>query len=181
MDDDDLTELARALRETAGRELRADAGEVEHLAQLQRRRRADLAAAVRMAMHRGDQVTASVAGRTFRLPLVAVGHDYMRMAGEESVYDVRLDAAILTVRERRSGGTTGTPPALTLRARLAELEQLGSSVEVLTRVGGSVVGSLSVVAPDHVVLAAPEDATVEVVVPVDQVAVVVSRLGPRGL
>ena len=181
MDPDDLTDLARALRETAGRELRADAGELEHLAQLQRRRKSDLATALRAAMHKGDEVSAAAAGRTFRFPLTAVGRDYLRMVSGGSAYDVRLDAAIITVRERRSGGATGSPDAHTLRARLGELEQFGTSVEVLTSSGASVIGSISVVATDHVVVATGDDEAVEVIVPIDQVAVVVSRLGSRGL
>lgn len=176
MSDDDLRDLARALREAAGHELRADASEVEQLTELQRRRRADLAAVARAAMHRGDGVVARVAGLTLAHPVVAVGLDYLVMESDDATIDVRLEAAVLTAMAQTSGGGSGVPESSTLRARLAEHEYEEDEVEVVTATGDRVRGVIEVAASDHVVVA---DGAASTIVPMIAVAVVFSRLRPR--
>lgn len=176
MSDDELRDLARALRETAGRELRADAAEVEQLTEMQRRRRAHLSEVVRAVMHRGDDVAVTVIGRTLRGRLVAVGKDYVVMESDDAVADVRLNCAVITTHPRARGGTTGIPASPTLQARLAELEHDGATIELVTTGGDVIAGTVSVAARDHIVIATEAASTI---VPVEVVAAVLSRFGPR--
>lgn len=174
---DELRDLGRELRQGAGRELRAEAATDEELTELQRRRRLDLAAAMRNAMHRGDRVTATVGGLTLSHPLISVGSDYLTMTDGSGVFDVRLDAATLTVDPRPAGGASGRPASPTFRARLAELEQEAGEVEVVTAQGERVAGRLDVTAADHIVVADVSGSMTYL--PYEEVVVVFSRFPPR--
>lgn len=174
---DELDDLARALRQGAGREMREEAAIDEQLTELQRRRRHDLSAAMRLAMHRGDTVTVAVAGMTLKHPLVAVGADYLTLDGGDRAIDVALAQAVITLTPSRHGGRSGDADSPTLRARMAELEQAEASVEVVTADGRVGMGRVEVVAPDHVVISHPGGG--ETYVPLAAVAIVFSRTPPR--
>ena len=174
---DEFRDLGRELRQGAGRELRVEAATDEELSEIQRRRRLDLAAAMRMAMHRGDRVTAAVGGLTLSHPVLAVGSDYLTMTDGSAVIDVRLDGAGLTVEPRPTGGASGRPASPTFRARLAELEQEEGEVEAMTRQGQRVAGRLDVTAVDHLVIADVSGSMTYL--PYEEVVVVFSRFPPR--
>lgn len=177
MSDDELNDLARSLREGAGRELREEASEAERLTEHQRRRRAGLGDTARAAMHRGDAVTVTVSGLTLAYPVAGVGSDYLVMEDAGTIVDVRLDRANLALRPRASGGSTGRPAAATFRARLAEHEQDESEVRVVTSDRDETAGTIEVVAVDHIVVTGDE--ALATVIPVEMVAVVFSRSRPR--
>lgn len=174
---DELRDLGRELRQSAGRELQEEAATDEELSEIQRRRRLDLAEAARMAMHRGDRVTATVGDIIVSRPLLAVGSDYMTMSDESGVVDVRLDVAVLTFEVRSEGGTSGRPAARTFRARLAELEQERCAIEVVVRGGGRMTGRIDVAAADHIALI--EDSGSLTYLPYGEVVAVFSRCPPR--
>lgn len=174
---DEMDRLARDLRQGAGREMREEAATDEELTELQRRRRHDMAATLRSAMHSGDRVTVAAGSLTLGDPLVAVGDDYLTMIDGSDVIDVALDGAVVTIEPRSSGGSSGRPSARTLRARLAEIEQEGGTVEVLTRGGLRMSGLIGVTATDHVVIDDPSGA--RTLVPYRDIAVVFSRCPPR--
>lgn len=176
MPDDDLGELARALRQGAGHEMRAEAEENENLTEVQRRRRQDLADVARAAMHRGDRLTLTVADLHLAHPVVSVGADYLVMESGDEVVDVRLDAAVINVEPRTAGGRSSHPESATFRARLAEHEYLADVTEVVTIGGRRVAGRIEVTATDHVVVT--DDTGVATFVPITAVAVVVSRRPP---
>src|SRR5690606_15945781 len=145
MGDEEFEDLARALREGAGRELRDEAAADELEAEKQRRRRMDLSDPVRLAMHRGDKVTVSTAGLTLSDPVVAVGDDYLIMESPDRTTDISLHDATVTVVPTTTGGRTGRPQSKTLAARLREHEQRATSVELFTRSGAGVRGRVEVV------------------------------------
>lgn len=174
---EEFDDLARALRQGPGREIREEAAADEELTELQRRRRLTMAEAARDAMHRGDRVTASAAGLSLTHPLIAVGHDYLTMDDGDRVIDIRLADAVVTVTARSSGGMSSRPAAATFRARLAELEQEGASVEVMTRDGAGATGRIDLVASDHLVV--EDQGGPRFYLPLAAVAVVFSRFPPR--
>lgn len=149
---DEFDELARSLRQGAGREWREEAAADEQLTELQRRRARTLADVAREAMHRGDRVTVEVAGLRLAHPVIAVGVDYLVLDDGDGVVDVALDRVTLGLERRSSGGASGKPAAATLRARLGELEQAGARVTVVTTGGERGEGLLEVVAADHLVV-----------------------------
>lgn len=170
---DEIEDLARTLRQGAGWELREEAAEDEELTELQRRRRMGTAAAMRAALHRGDRIVVAASGLTFSQPMVSVGSDYITLRDDETTLDVRLDAAVITVTPSPRGGMASEPESATFRARLAEHEQLGRPVEILTRHGVRANGVLDVAASDHVIVSEPFGALVYL--PMESVAVVISR------
>lgn len=151
---DGLEDIARGLREGLGREMREEAAADEELTHLQRLRRLSMAEAVRAAMHRGDRVTARIAGLLLSFPVMAVGDDYATLEDTEGrrFIDIRLDAAEITIEPMPSGGVSSRPLAATLKARLAEHEQDRNQIEVYTSGGRSIVGTIEVAALDHIVI-----------------------------
>lgn len=174
--DEELSDLARELRQRAGHDLRAEAAADEELTELQRLRRLDLAEVARTAMHRGDRVTAVVGALTVSHPVIAVGDDYLTMEDDDRWIDIRLLTAVLSVDLRPSGGRSGRPSAVTFRARMAELEQEAGKVEVVTRPGDRWAGALRMVGAEHLVLASDDRQTY---IPLESVVVVFSRFPPR--
>lgn len=173
---DELDDLARSLRQGAGREMREEAAVDEQLTELARLRRRDLATAVRAAMHRGDTVTVETAGLTLGHPVVAVGTDYLTMDDGEALIDVALSDALVTTMASRRGGSAGKAASVTMRARLAEHEQSGALVDVITSAGTSIRGRIKVVATDHVVVA--DGSGRDTYLPTSRIAVVFSRRPP---
>lgn len=174
---DELDDLARSLRQGAGREIREEAAVDEQLTELARLRRRDLAGAVRTAMHRGDTVTVETAGLTLGHPVVAVGADYLTMDDGEHLIDVALSNAVVTTMPSRRGGSAGKAASVTLRARLGEHEHDGALVDVFTSAGMSFRGRITVVATDHVVVA--DGSGRDTFLPTSRIAVVFSRRPPR--
>lgn len=149
--DDPLDEIARELRQGPGAEFRAEAELDEIETETGRRRRRSLADVARSSMHRGDTVSALVAGRTLIGRVDAVGVDYLVLVTAAEAVDVRFDASLLRVVPAPSGGHDGRPGSATLRARLAEYEQTGERVTaLLTDAIADVTGTIRVVATDHV-------------------------------
>jgi hypothetical protein len=169
-------DLARDLRQGPGDELRREAAADEALTELQRRRRASLSEVARAAMHRGDGTVVQVAGLVLSHPLVAVGKDYVVMTTADGTIDVLLEAAVLTIEPRPSGGRSGVAEAATWRARLAEHEQHDTEVELVTTAGVRVAGVIEVAASDHLAVRTT-DGTVSHVATAS-VAAVISRRPP---
>jgi len=174
---DEFDDLARSLRQGAGRELRDEAAVDEQLTRLQRLRRRDLAEAIRAAMHRGDTVTVAAGGLTLSHPLTAVGADYLTMDDGENLIDIALGHALVTTSPSREGGSAGRAASVTLRARLGEHEQREAILDIVTSAGASIRGRIEVVATDHVVMA--DGSGPEIYISTSQIAVVFSRRPPR--
>lgn len=151
-DPDDFEELGSELRRRMGAEIRDEAEEIEHLADLQRRRRASLIDIATAAMHRGDSVTIGIGERSWKGTLSGVGEDYLRLANELVIIECPTEAVVLTVQRSRVGGHSGKPASPTWRARLAEIAAEEKTVRILVRGSDDVVGRIEVVATDHLEL-----------------------------
>lgn len=148
---EEFDELAAELRRRVGAEFREEAEEVERLALLQRRRRAGMREVAEMAMHRGDQVTIRGGGREWTGGLVTVGEDYLGLRAPGALVEARLNHIALAVHPARAGGQSARPLSTTLRARLAEFEQTGETITLITS-GPDLeeTGVIEVVATDHI-------------------------------
>lgn len=171
---DPLKDLARELRQGAGAELRAEAEITERETHQGRLRKRTLADVARQAANRGDQVTATVAHRTFIGTVIHVGNDYLSLETAGEWVEIRLDAAHLRIRPNRSGGLSTTKGSATLKARLGEYEQTGERIELIVDGGEVLTGVVRVVAVDHVMF---EETHEETVAPLAMILAVVRRRG----
>jgi hypothetical protein len=138
------------LRQGAGREWLEEAAEDEKLTELLRRRRLDLAGRVLELVHRGERVRAETGAHTFSGQVMYAGADFATIDRGDDIVEVVLDAAVWTVERSESGGNEQSGDPLTFRARLAEIASNPESVRILVVDGRAIVGSIEVVATDHV-------------------------------
>jgi hypothetical protein len=170
MDERPDPELEAHLRHSAGREWVEEAAEDEKLTELLRRRRLDMGGRVLELVHRGERVRAETQGQTFSGQVIYGGSDFATLDRGEDLVEVVLDAAIWSIEPATTGGheQSGTP--LSLRARLAEVASDGAQVRLVVSDGRAIVGSIDVVATDHVQVS--QDSNV-VVIPVRLIAAVI--------
>ncbi|MGH8873204.1 MAG: hypothetical protein ACRDWS_14670 [Acidimicrobiia bacterium] len=152
MDERPDGEIEAHLRQGAGREWLAEAAEDEQLTELLRRRRLDLGERARELVHRGERVRAEIGGQTFSGQVVFSGSEFATIDRGEDIVEVVLEAAIWTIERSRSGGHEQGGEPLTFRARLAEIAATSESIRMIVADGRAIVGSIEVVATDHVEL-----------------------------
>lgn len=167
--------LGSELRQSAGREWLAEAAEDERLSEILRRRQQDLGDLARDLVHRGDLVRAEMVGQTFSGQLIFAGSDYATLETSDAHVDIRLDAAVWTIQESPAGGHEQSGGSKTLRARLAETSAAEETVRVITDEGRPYIGSIEIVAGDHVEVV---DESQRIVIPTARLVAVV-RLKPR--
>jgi hypothetical protein len=143
-------EVESHLRQGAGREWLEEAAEDEKLTELLRRRRLDLSGRILELVHRGERVRAEAGAHTFSGRVVYAGADFASIDRGDDLVEVVLDSAVWTVERSESGGSEQSGDKLTLRARLAEIAAATESVRILVIDGRAIVGSIDVVATDHV-------------------------------
>ncbi len=165
--------LESELRQTAGREWAEDSAENERWAELIRKRRMQLGDQAREFVHRGQRVRVETGSQTFTGEVVFAGSDYAVIERADDIAAIRLDAATWTIEPSEAGGHEQSGGATTLKAHLSELESTGETARFLVTDGRALIGSVSVVAADHIVL---NQDSVEVVVPL---ALVVAVVRPR--
>jgi len=158
------------LRQGAGREWLEDAAEDEQLTELLRRRRLDLSGRVLELVHRGERVRAETGVHTFSGRVVYAGADFASIDRGDDRVEIVLDSALWTVERGEWGGNEQSGDKLTFRARLAEIAAATESVRLVVVDGRAVVGSIDVVATDHVELT--QDGNT-IVVPIRQIAAVI--------
>jgi hypothetical protein len=150
---DPLEDLARELRQTVGAEFRAEAEVTEHETHIGRLRRLGLADVARAAMHRGDVISLITGSRTITGVAVFTGKDYLVCQTPTEIVDAPFDRVVIRVDPSASGGHTTRGGAITFKARLAELEQTGEPVTLVSADAGmEVFGTLAVVATDHCIV-----------------------------
>ena len=147
-----------------------EAAEDEKLTELLRRRRLDLSGRVLELVHRGERVRAETGAHTFSGRVVYAGADFASIDRGDDVVEVVLDSAVWTVERSETGGNEQSGDKLTFRARLAEIAATVESVRIVVVDGRAIVGSLDVVATDHIELA--QDGNT-VVVPIRQIVAVI--------
>ena len=162
--------LSSELRQGAGKEWLAEAAEDERLTELLRRRRQDLSAVALDLVHRGDRVRAELGDSYYTGKAVFAGTDFVTIENDESFIDIRSDAAIWIVERSSSGGHEQTGGSTSLKARLSEAATTGEQVRLVTATGRAHIGSIEIVAQDHVELT---DGTSVMVVPLKMIAAVV--------
>jgi len=150
MDERPDREIEEHLRQGAGREWLEDAAEDEQLTELLRRRRLDLGERARELVHRGERARAETGAHTFSGQVVFAGSEFATLDRGEDIVDVVLDAAIWAVERSESGGHEQSGEPLTFRARLAEIASTSEQVRVIVADGRAILGSIEVVATDHV-------------------------------
>ena len=152
MDEQPDPELEAHLRQV-GRELIEEAAEDEQLTELLRRRRLDLAARARELVHRGDRVRAETGAHTFSGQVIYAGSDFATLDRGEDTVEVALEAAVWAVEPGDSTGHDQAGEPLTFRARLSELASTSEPVRLIVGDGRAILGSIAVVAIDHVEIA----------------------------
>jgi hypothetical protein len=150
MDQTPDKEIEAHLRQGAGREWMEEAAEDEQLTELLRRRRLSLGERALELVHRGERVRAETGTQTFSGQVAFAGSDFATIDRGEDVVEVVLDAAIWTVERNASGGHEQSGEPLSLKARLAEIASSAESVRMIVADGRAIVGSIEVVATDHV-------------------------------
>lgn len=148
---EEFDDLAAELRRRVAAEFRSEAEEVEHLVQLQRRRKALLRDVATAAMHQGQGVTIRCLGEEWSGELLAVGSDYLSLLTASHFLEARLGSIAIGLTPARQGGRTGKPASDSFRARLTEFELTGE--ELTLRSSSPIVeatGVIEVVATDHV-------------------------------
>jgi len=158
------------LRQGAGREWLEEAAEDEKLTELLRRRRLDFSGRVLELVHRGERVRVETGAHTFTGRVVYAGADFASIDRGDDLVEVVLDSAMWTVEKSASGGNEQSGDKLTFRARLAEIAGAQESVRLVVIDGRAIVGSIDVVATDHVELT--QDGNT-IIVPIRQIVAVI--------
>lgn len=143
-------ELGSELRQTAGAEWIEEAAEDERLSDLQRRRGRGFADVVKDVANRGDRVSVRFGDHSFGGSITHAGTDYATVEGAGQAADVRYGAAVWSVianpdrAEARPGG------AETFAALLHEYAAAGTKLRFALPDKETLIGSVSVVAEDHI-------------------------------
>jgi hypothetical protein len=154
-DDPELAVLGHAFHD----ELRAEAEADEALAAKHLLRRRGLADVALELLHRGDRVTAAVAGMSFTGIVRYAAGDLACLRTARTEVDLRLSAGVVlrVVEPVRGGGQPrGRGPA-SFVARLHEHEAGGRAVELGgPALPGGLAGRIEAVGGDHLVLTEPD-------------------------
>jgi hypothetical protein len=163
-------EIEAHLRQGVGRDWMEEAAQDEQLTELLRRRRLDLAERTRELVHRGERVRAETGAHTFSGHVIFAGSDFATVDRGDDLVEVVLDSAIWTIERSASGGVEQSGEALSFRARLAEISSTSEPVRMIVSDGKAIVGSIEVVATDHVEMS--QDGN-QIVVPIRLIVAVV--------
>jgi len=158
------------LRQGPGREWREEAAEDEQLTELLRRRRLTLGERVVEIVNHGDRVRAETAAQTFSGQVVYCGSDFATVDRGEDLVEVVLDAATWVVDHGPAAGREQSGEPLTFKARLSEIASNVESVRVIVIDDRALIGTIDVVATDHVEVI--QDGTT-LIIPLRQIAAVV--------
>lgn len=154
---DQFEELAADLRQATERELRWEAEDVEVDVDQGRRRKRDLSQVAYELMSKGDEISAGWGHTVVTGRIVYVKGDLAVMETGHAVASLNLSGpVVIKVVKRAASGGTGTPSggSGTFRARLAELEQTGESVRIVSTHSDELMeGRILVAASDHIALA----------------------------
>lgn len=150
-EDDPLEELAREMRLGPGAEMRAEAEANEQETHQGRLRHRTLGDVARQWAARGDIATVTSGEATLAGRVIHVGSDYATLETQTQLVEIRLDRAIVRIRPRPTGGVPLRRGSVTFIARLAEFEQTGEAVTVVTATH-QIGGFIEVAAVDHVVV-----------------------------
>gem|GEM_PF-1173218 len=163
-------EIEEQLRQGAGREWIEEAAEDEQLTELLRRRRLNLSERALELVHRGERVRAETGSQTFTGRVIYAGSDFATVDRGDDHVDVVLDAATWVVEPSTSGGLEQGGEPLSFRGRLAETASGPGAVRMIVADGRALIGSIEVVATDHIEMT--QDGN-KLVVPIRQIVAVI--------
>lgn len=167
--------LESELRQTAGREWAEEAAEDESLTELMRRRRLGLGEQARDSLTAGARATCEVANLAFAGDLVYAGTDFAVIDRGDDLVAILLDAGIWRFELEDGKAVHQTDQALSMKGHLGELAANGEQVRLLAADGRNRVGSISLVATDHIEV---DDGGTRWLVPLSQLVAVI-RARPR--
>lgn len=150
-------DLAAELRQSAGREWAEEAAEDERMAETLRRRRLAMTEVMAELLARGDRVSVEFGGHSFSGAVAGVASDFARIQGPGQVADIRLDTARWSILVSGDPGSRSEVAVDSFMALLREFESDKSKVRLALPGGDIVIGSLSVVATDHVEMSDVDD------------------------
>lgn len=145
-------DLAAELRQGAGQEWNEEAAEDERLTELHRRRRLTLSDLAKEFVNRGDRVSVEFGGHAFSGAVVAAGEDYVTVDGPGQVADIVLAEARWSVLAGDQPAESVPARSETFRAILHEHAAGEWVVRLALPDGDMVIGTIEVVASDHVVM-----------------------------
>lgn len=145
-------DLASELRQSAGREWNEEAAEDERLTELHRRRRLSLSDLAKELVNRGDRVSVEFGGHNFGGAVVSAGEDYATVDGPGQTADIKLEETRWSVLPGDQAAGTGSAGAGSFRALLHELAASEQVVRLALPGGDMVIGTIEVVAADHIVM-----------------------------
>lgn len=155
--DNQLEELAADLRQATERELRWEAEDVEADVEQGRLRHRDLSQVAYELMSKGDEISAGWGHTILTGKLVYTKGDLAVMETGHSIVSLNLSGPVVIKVVRRSpeGGVgTSAGGSGTFKARLAELEQTGEVVRVVSTHSEELLeGRITAAARDHIALA----------------------------
>lgn len=143
-------DLGAELRQGAGREWTEEAAEDERLTELQRRRRLTLGDVAKEMVNRGQRASIEFSGHTFSGAVVWAGEDFATIQGAGQLCEVRLNAATWSVLPVGEPAETWSIGPESFRAALFEHVESTTLVRLAFPAGEMAIGSIDVVAGDHV-------------------------------
>lgn len=147
-------DLSAELRRAMGRELAEEAAEDERLTATYDRRRFDMATVGKEMVNKGSRVSVVYSGHNFSGLVVGGGVDHVTVEGSGQTADIRLDAGFWSILPEgdMAASRGGVATDETLAARLSEAAERGGTVRLGLAGGEVVIGTVGVVAADHVEL-----------------------------
>jgi hypothetical protein len=143
-------DLAAELRQGAGMEWAAEAAEDERLTELGRRRRLTLQDVAKEMVNLGQRASLEFSGHTFSGAVVWAGEDFATIQGAGQLCDVKLEAATWSVIPVTEPADTWNMGPESFRAVLFEHAESGVVLRLCFPAGELALGSVDVVAGDHV-------------------------------
>lgn len=142
--------LASELRSTAGQDWNQEAAEDERLTEVHRRRTMSLGDHAKELVNRGDRVSVDFGGHSFNGLVAAAGSDYATINGPGQVADVRLEEARWSILPSDITSDSNVAGAESFKALLSEHSAGGKVMRLALPGGDMVIGTITVVADDHV-------------------------------
>ncbi len=143
-------DLASELRQGAGRELNEEAAEDERLTEAYRQRQLSLGDRAAEMVNRGDRVSVEFGGHSFSGAVIAAGSDYATVAGAGQTADIKVAVARWSVLPLEHAAESHVAGAESFRALLQDYSMSDRVVRFALPGGDMVIGTVSVVAEDHI-------------------------------
>lgn len=143
-------DLAAELRQGAGQEMAEEAAEDERLTELHRQRRMTLEDRGKEMVNRGERVSVEFGGHSFSGAVATAGSDYVTIDGPGQSADVKTAEARWSILPLDTPSDARVAGVESFQALLHDHSAAGRNVRLALPGGDMVIGSITVVADDHV-------------------------------